>query len=308
MSSAWLLLAAGKNRQHGGNDGYKDDPETTYRWDSTVHHHAEIAVGDPVVLWDTVTSLGVSVVEKIDLGTEVKPLNKCPKCGRAGIKPRKTKSPRYQCYKCKNEFEDPTVMFAEVITYESKHDVGWVDINGVLSAAQLRPLCRDPKSQQSMRPLEWEKFRSMVLAAGAAITLDTVDSSQKRILGGHNLRTYRVRIGQGKFRQKLIDQFGPVCAFTGPTPLAALEAGHLYSYATTGEHHGDGGLLFRRDLHSLFDQGLIAINPDTFLVDVLPELGAFPTYQTLHGSPLKVSISSVHKQWLRRHWSEHRID
>lgn len=76
MSSAWLLLAAGKNRQHGGNDGYKDDPEITYRWDSTVHHHTELAVGDAVVLRDTVTSLGVSVIQKFGLSTEIKPLNK----------------------------------------------------------------------------------------------------------------------------------------------------------------------------------------------------------------------------------------
>ena len=31
---SWLLLSVGEDRQHGGNDGYNDDPALTYRWDS----------------------------------------------------------------------------------------------------------------------------------------------------------------------------------------------------------------------------------------------------------------------------------
>jgi hypothetical protein len=32
---AWLVLAVGTNRQHGGNDGYDDEPESHYGWDDT---------------------------------------------------------------------------------------------------------------------------------------------------------------------------------------------------------------------------------------------------------------------------------
>lgn len=49
---AWLLFAAGDDRQHGGNDGYDDQPDSYYSWDSTVPNHAALQAGDVVVLWD----------------------------------------------------------------------------------------------------------------------------------------------------------------------------------------------------------------------------------------------------------------
>src|SRR4051794_28063566 len=105
LPSAWLLMAVGYDRQHGGNAGYVDDPATMYAWDSTVPHHADLAVGDRIVLWDKRASLGVSAIERIDRGSEVKILRKCPSCHKAGIKARKTKTPQYKCYKCGEEFD-----------------------------------------------------------------------------------------------------------------------------------------------------------------------------------------------------------
>jgi hypothetical protein len=114
-------------------------------------------------------------------------------------------------------------------------------------------------------------------------------ASTARILGGHRDRTVRVRIGQHQFRKTLIDKFGPVCAFTGGGPLPTLEAGHLYSYAETGEHHSDGGLLLRRDIHRLFDLGYLAVNPQSLQIDV-------------H------SVTQKQRQWLLAHWKAHRSD
>lgn len=304
--NAWLLLAVGNDRQHGGNDGYLDDPATTYRWDSTVPHHAEIQPGDVVVLWDKHASLGVSVIETIQVGESLKSLKKCPSCGMAGIKARKSKTPIYQCYKCKSVFDEPVAKQQEVVTYESTHDVGWVDLDGVIPASQLRSLCRDPRSQQSMRPLNWSAFRQAVIEAGSVVTLDAVESSKERVAGGHGSATVRVRIGQGKFRAALLEQFGSVCAFTGSSPDVALEAGHLYSYATAGAHHSEGGLLFRRDLHRMFDLGLICIDPNTQLVDVASALYRYPAYRQLHRRPLAVQLNSGHWRWLTAHWAQHR--
>jgi N-acyl homoserine lactone hydrolase len=42
-----------------------------------------------------------------------------------------------------------------------------------------------------------------------------------------------------------------------------LEAAHLYSYAASGVHHLDGGLLMRRDVHRLFDLGHHAVRPNS---------------------------------------------
>jgi hypothetical protein len=94
---------------------------------------------------------------------------------------------------------------------------------------------------------------------------------------------------------------------TGPTPPAALEAAHLYSYAEVGEHHDHGGLLLRRDLHNLFDTGLLAVDPGALTVDVDPEIQIFPSYAELNGRPLGVTVTARQRQWLGAHWQQHRV-
>lgn len=303
---AWLLLSVGDDRQHGGNDGYDDDPSVSYRWDSTVPHSADIHVGDAIVIWDKKSSIGASVIEAISHGSEMKTLKKCPHCGKAGIKVRKTMSPGYKCYKCGGLFDDPTLVVKKVTTYESRHDIAWVDLAGALPGATLRKLCEDPDSQQSMRPLRWDAFRTAMANAGLLPMLDAVATSVPRILGGHKERTVRVRIGQHQFRKTLVDKYGAVCAFTGEGPLPTLEAGHLYSYAKAAEHHSDGGWLLRRDVHRLFDLGFLAVNPLSLQVDVHPTLGEYPMYQNLHGQELHVKVTQKQHQWLMEHWHAHR--
>ena len=303
---SWLLLSVGEDRQHGGNDGYEDDPARTYRWDSTVPHHGDIAPGDAIVLWDKKTSIGASVIESIGLGSESKTLKKCPHCGKAGIKARKGKAPKYKCYKCGGVFDQPQTQTIPITTYQSRHDVAWVDLAGLLSGPQLRSLCKDPKSQQSMRPLRWDAFQGAIKAAGQSPILDALESSASRIAGGHMERTVRVRVGQPQFRNALISRYGPICAFTGEGPLAALEAGHLYSYAKLGEHHTDGGLLLRRDIHHLFDLGFLAIDPKTLTIDVHADLHAFTLYKELQGLQLHVVLTKRQQKWLADHWRSHR--
>jgi putative restriction endonuclease len=44
--------------------------------------------------------------------------------------------------------------------------------------------------------------------------------------------------------------------------LPALEAAHIRPYADGGVHEARNGLLFRRDIHSLFDAGYVTVTPD----------------------------------------------
>ena len=67
--------------------------------------------------------------------------------------------------------------------------------------------------------------------------------------------------------------------FHGPAPAEVLEACHLYSYAEIGRHDIEGGLLLRRDLHRLFDQGLLAVTPDG-TIDVGESLKPYDLYST----------------------------
>jgi hypothetical protein len=155
---AWLALAVKGRRQHGGNDGYSDRPEVSYEWDTTVPNHARVEAGDLIAIWDKTTLLGASVIERVKTGTTVKPIYRCPNCERAGIKARDRRTPKYKCYKCKSEFETPTTRWEEVGTYQSQHGAAWVDLHGELTGAELRALCVAPRSQLSLRPLQWVSF------------------------------------------------------------------------------------------------------------------------------------------------------
>lgn len=303
---AWLLLAVGDNRAFGSNDGYDDEPAEHYKWDDTVPNHAGIAVGDAVVLWDKKTSIGASIVESIETARRTKPVYSCPACDKAHIKARRTKTPRYKCFNCQAVFDKPITKIKDVTEYTSIHSTGWVDLSGLLSGVQLRALCESPKSQLSLRPLKWEQFKDAVTEAGSPELLTVVESSWRTIAGGHRTSSVRVRLGQAAFRRQLLAKNGAVCAFTGKTPAAALEAAHLYSYAKAGEHHEDGGFLLRRDLHTLFDLGHIAVHPDTLTINITTSLADYPVYRELSGRLLSVKVSKNQRGWLRRHWNEHR--
>ncbi|MDQ1068368.1 HNH endonuclease [Streptomyces canus] len=313
MTNAWLLLAVGDARQHGGNDGYEDNPREYYRWDSTVPNHARLAEGDVVALWDKRELIGVSVIDNIETSTKDKARYFCPQCKKADFKRRSRLTPACRCNQCGATFDTPGQKVEQVTTYLARYGRRWVDGRGLLSGAQLRALCDSPNSQLSMRPARWEKVRDALLATGRlnADAVSGLTGQQHRrvpIAGGHRFAKVRTRVGQAAFRAALLEEQGQQCAISGPAPAEVLEAAHLYSYAESGEHHDFGGLLLRRDLHTLFDKGRIAVDPETGLLDTDPELDAYPVYAELHGKPLVFDLRPEHRVWLAAHWNAHRAD
>lgn len=304
---AWLVIAAGDDREHRGHDGYADLPESHYLWDENVPHAQEVQVGDQIVLWDKRTLLGASIIERIETGTAPKPINRCPDCESTGLKLRSTMIPPYRCPDCRGVFDNPNTAFQVVMTYRSHHGPGWVDLRGRLTATHLRALCVKPKSQHSMRLLRWDDFRRALDTDYLGENLGPLDHTADRIAGGHRERTVRVRIGQAEFRRRLLSESHNGCAFTGPAPAATLEAGHLYSYATIGAHHEHGGLLMRRDVHALFDRGYLAVDPSSWTIDVSPMVRTYDAYARLHGQRLTVPrLSRGQMEWLELHWAQYR--
>ncbi len=303
---AWLMLAVEGDRQHGGNDGYDDSPSTHYSWDETVPNHGAVRRGDRIALWDKHTLLGISTIESIEVGRSVKQFHSCRACGKAGIKERKTKTPRYRCHGCGSTFSRPRTRSREVTTFRSRHDVAWIDLPGTLPAPDLRALCVHPRSQLSIRPLDWARFEQAIRDVDPTVRFTVTDVRSGEIAGGHRPATARVRVGQAAFRNRLLEQFGDVCALTGPAPRQVLEAAHLYRYADRGRHHDDGGFLLRRDVHRLFDLGQIAVDPGTMRIDVGNDLLPFADYARLQGMTLRVPAMNGHRRWLQEHWRLHR--
>lgn len=309
MTTAWLMLAAGDDREHGGNDGYDDNPRYHYSWDETVPSSEAVAVGDVIALWNKKELIGVSVIHAIEIGTAEKASHGCPKCMRKSIKRRRDKKPVFRCYRpeCLAEFDDPYSYVDTVMTYRSQHGKTWIDGQGLLSGAELRALCDSPRSQHSMRRMRWEKLRDALLnAVGDELPLELDGGESTPIRGGHKVSKVRVRVGQSAFRERLLREHGEQCAMSGKAPATVLEAAHLYSYAASGEHHEFGGLLLRRDIHRLFDLGHIAVDPVSRLIHVAPELHSYPLYAELHGQPVTVQLRPEHLVWLEAHWLSKR--
>ncbi len=302
-ANSWLMLSVPQGGQYAGNDGYPDDPPSTYAWDSTVYNHDRPREGDLIALWDRAHLLGVSRIQRIETDSGTKERYRCPSCKKTGFKERVRLSPRYRCPSCKSEFDQPVTEPVSITTFRSQHAEAWIDLDGVGDAAGIRNCCLYPRSQHSIREIDWAQLAEHVgpLASASIRRLGTLGTPSP---SGHRKAMARVRIGQGAFREMLLKRFDGVCAFTGRQPRAAVEAAHLYSFAELGTHEEEGGLLLRRDVHRLFDLGHLAVCPETQVIQVCPSLQEFPTYSALHGQPLRVQLGAKERSWLELHWSE----
>lgn len=106
----------------------------------------------------------------------------------------------------------------------------------------------------------------------------------------------RPRLGQGAFRLAVTDAYDRECAVTGGRVLPALEAAHIQSYSSGGEHEVSNGLLLRRDIHSVFDAGYLTFDEDLRVVvsdRVRTDFNNGNEYRRLHGQQLRPPSQST---------------
>ena len=126
-----------------------------------------------------------------------------------------------------------------------------------------------------------------------------IDDARERIL-----RAVVTRRGRSKFRSTLISAYEGRCAITHCSVLEILDAAHVTPYLGSRTNAISNGMLLRTDVHTLWDLGLIAINPDKMTVSVSPYLHD-ESYQDLGGKPVfqpappysRVSTSALTQQW-----------
>ncbi|MBX7255713.1 MAG: HNH endonuclease [Candidatus Hydrogenedentes bacterium] len=70
--------------------------------------------------------------------------------------------------------------------------------------------------------------------------------------------------------------YGNRCVISKHGPSEVLEAVHILPHAGFGINELDNGLLMRSDLLTLFDAGLIRINPDSLVVVIDTRFKALP--------------------------------
>jgi hypothetical protein len=122
-------------------------------------------------------------------------------------------------------------------------------------------------------------------------------------------QSIRARRGQTGFRNLLLRRFSGRCCVTGSTVGRLLEAAHIELHPGADDHASSDGLLLRSDLHTLFDLGLIAIDPRTHKVRTSPDLQG-TEYEKYDLKPLQarpavvrsLNARGLRKRWVARRW------
>jgi putative restriction endonuclease len=78
--------------------------------------------------------------------------------------------------------------------------------------------------------------------------------------GDRALRSSKLRLGQALFRERVLSAYGDICAFTGTQCREALEAAHIQPFISLASNHVQNGLALRKDVHALFDIGLLSVD------------------------------------------------
>jgi putative restriction endonuclease len=79
------------------------------------------------------------------------------------------------------------------------------------------------------------------------------------------------RLGQRPFQALVLNAYERRCAVTGDKIRPVLQAAHILPVAHGGENRLDNGLLLRSDVHTLFDNGYVAVD-DHYRLRVSPRL------------------------------------
>lgn len=307
--SAWIVIAkAPESLSYGAHDGYDDEPSNYYEYDSLVGNHTNLEPGDLVFVRGARHLLGFGQIETITKKSGAKELRKCPNClGRPESRAKKT--PQWRCAQCGGEFDthELKIETKEVTIFRAEYSRSWQDANHPLDAKILKTYQANNDTQSAIRKLDSTRIiELMKRALGLPPSVDTLGEILPIIIeGGHTITLAKRRRGQQEFRLGLLAAIGPNCFISGRNPEFVLEAAHIRGFAKHESHELSGGLLLRRDLHSLFDHHMLRINPFKWQVEVSPIIQTFPNYQIFHLQPVDPPSSNPpNPDYLLEHYNQ----
>lgn len=157
--------------------------------------------------------------------------------------------------------------------------------------------------------LAFDKFLDVVSGQEAhedAVSLDIEEINKSpRLTPTQKQALIKARIGQGNFRDRLIERWGGKCAVTGVSVLELLRASHIKPWAMASDNERldpDNGLLLVATLDAAFDKHLISFSDDGKML-LSERLGA-GGYALLGVSPdaqLHKALNAQQKAHLREH-------
>lgn len=113
-------------------------------------------------------------------------------------------------------------------------------------------------------------------AQGAFNPSDTKDARER------TLTSIVRRRGQTRFRKLLLKAYEGRCAVTKCEIEPILEAAHIHPYLGDQTNVVSNGLLLRADIHTLFDLGMLWIEPESLAIRIADRL-KYSEYSSLEG-------------------------
>jgi hypothetical protein len=307
--NAWTIIAKDPETiSWSSHEGYDDSPNEYYTYDSQVGNYKNVQVGDLVFVKGSEFLIGWGQIESILSEPGMKLLRRCPKCGDAP-ESRITKKPKWRCRStsCNYEFDDDQVITesVNVIKYRAGYRNTWQDANYPLSRKDVFAFQLNRDNQSAIRPLDPSRVEDLIfrLSGSSPIPSANSDLLPELIIGGHKIQVTKRRIGQQEFRLSLINKNGENCFISGLQPACVLEASHIRPFAIHESHSLDGGILLRRDIHTLFDRHLLRINPSTWQVETAPQIQRYSTYSSIHLKQIHLQNDlTPNVEWLNDHY------
>jgi HNH endonuclease len=141
----------------------------------------------------------------------------------------------------------------------------------------------------------WASIQERI-ARNSAVDLNREDRGIERY-GDEYLS--HARLGQGAFRILVTDAYHRRCAVTNEKTLPALEAAHIKPYSKDGPHRTNNGLLLRADIHRLFHDGYVTLDPGLrFIVSesARQQFDNGSDYYRYHGARLQNLPNAISEQ------------
>lgn len=161
----WLLLEkSDETRISKGIDGYQDKTGELYCYDSLVPNHRQLDRGDCVVLRKEDDILGVGRVASISESPDAKIHRRCPKCRSTDIRERRTRTPKWKCGKCANEFSEPEETTVPVRSFKA-HIENFTRLNSPPSVSEVKHCVTEgdgASSQLSILELDPRKIQTLL--------------------------------------------------------------------------------------------------------------------------------------------------
>ena len=309
--SAWVIISKDPDTlSWGSHSGYDDQINEYYSYDSQVGNYKNVLVGDLVFVKGQDHLLGFGEIETITSAKAIKEMRRCPKCGESP-EARSIKVPKWRCRskECNYEFDDNELKKEnkEVIRYQASYKNTWHDANFPLARHEVFAFQATRDNQSAIRKLDSTKVSELIskIMGSNDLPITSITEIPDLIMGGHIIQLTKRRVGQQEFRLALLEKHGETCLISGVQPACVLEAAHIKKFAQYESHELSGGLLLRRDFHTLFDRHLIRINPKTWQTKVSPRIRHYESYKSIHLGDIKgPSQGRPDKDVLQEHYDE----